>query len=112
MSLWRSGSAGGRRVDPNLKSRSCAASQRHAQVIDIMHTHLGAGAAMVQPFFFCASDHSTEPGHALNRLWLVAHRGGLGLRAAEFIETPTFHLRVEHFQGSAAGVDLIVMREI
>jgi len=62
MSLWRSGSAGGRRVDPNLKSRSCAASQRHPQVIDIMHTHLGAGAAMVQAFFFCSSNHSIEPG--------------------------------------------------
>jgi hypothetical protein len=30
-------------------------------LIAVMHTHLGAGAAMVQPFFFCASDHSTEP---------------------------------------------------
>ena len=30
----------------------------------------------------------------------------------EFVEAPTFHLRVEHFQGSAAGVDLVVMREI
>ena len=56
--------------------------------------------------------HRTGLGHALNRLWLVARRGGRGLRAAEFIETPTFHLRVEHFQGSAAGIDLIVMREI
>jgi hypothetical protein len=25
-------------------------------------THLGAGDTMVQPFFFCASNHSTEPG--------------------------------------------------
>jgi hypothetical protein len=49
-------------VDPNLKSRSRAASQRYAQVIDIRHTHLGSGAAMVQPFFFCASNHSIEPG--------------------------------------------------
>jgi hypothetical protein len=31
-------------------------------LIAVMHTHLGAGAAMVQPYFFCASDHSTEPG--------------------------------------------------
>ena len=37
---------------------------RYAQFIDIMHTHLGAGA-MVQPFFCCAathSNHSVEPG--------------------------------------------------
>jgi hypothetical protein len=26
------------------------------------NTHLGAGAAMVQPFFSCAWNHSTEPG--------------------------------------------------
>ena len=32
--------------------------------------------------------------------------------AAQFIETPTVHMRVEHFEGSAAGVDLIVMRKI
>jgi hypothetical protein len=48
-------------TDPNV-NLSPAPSQRYVQVIDIMHTHLGAGAAMVQPFFFCASDHSTEPG--------------------------------------------------
>jgi len=27
-----------------------------------LHTHLGAVAAMVQPFFFSASNHSIEPG--------------------------------------------------
>ena len=48
-------------TDPNL-NLSPAPSQRYVQVIDIMHTHLGAGAAMAQPFFFCASDHSIEPG--------------------------------------------------
>jgi hypothetical protein len=37
-------------------------SQRYAQVIDITHVHLGAGAAVVQAFFFCASNHSIEPG--------------------------------------------------
>jgi hypothetical protein len=31
-------------------------------VIDIAHVHLGAGAALVQPLFFCAANHSTEPG--------------------------------------------------
>ena len=33
-----------------------------AQVIAVTHTHLGAGAAMVQPFFSRASSHSIEPG--------------------------------------------------
>ena len=44
-------------ADQNLKSPS-----PRFQVIEIMHTHLGAAAAMVQPFFFCASNHSIEPG--------------------------------------------------
>ena len=41
---------------------------RYAQFIDIMHTHLGAGA-MVQSFFCCAathSNHSTEPGWGMD----------------------------------------------
>jgi hypothetical protein len=49
-------------ANATLKFPSRAASQRYAQVIAVMQIHLGAGAAMVQPFFFCASDHSTEPG--------------------------------------------------
>ena len=48
----------------------------------------------------------------MNRLWLVALRGGLCLPAEEFVGAPTIHVRVEHFQGAAAGVDLIVMRKI
>jgi hypothetical protein len=28
----------------------------------LAYTHLGAGAAMVQPFFSCALSHSTELG--------------------------------------------------
>src|SRR5215472_10786871 len=56
--------------------------------------------------------HRTGLGHGLNRLWLVARRGGLVLRAVEFEEARAFHLQIEHFQGSAAGVDLIVMRKI
>ena len=31
------------------------------------------------------------------------------LPAHQFVKTPTLHLRVEHFQGSAAGIDLVVM---
>jgi hypothetical protein len=34
------------------------------------------------------------------------------LPAVEFIDAPTIHVRIEHFGGSAAGVDLIVMRKI
>ena len=36
----------------------------------------------------------------------------LRLLAHEFVVAPALHLRVEHFQGSAAGVDLVVMGEI
>ena len=48
----------------------------------------------------------------MNRLWLAALGGGFCLLAVELVNPPTFHLRVEHFQGSAARVDLVVMREI
>src|SRR6202011_4500300 len=34
-----------------------------------------------------------------------------GLLAIEFIDAPAVHVRIEHFQGSATGVDLIVMGE-
>jgi hypothetical protein len=36
----------------------------------------------------------------------------LGLLAHELIKSPALHWGIEHFQGSAAGVDLVVMREI
>jgi hypothetical protein len=32
--------------------------------------------------------------------------------AGEFMVAPAVHLRIEHFQGPAAGVDLVVMGEI
>jgi hypothetical protein len=36
----------------------------------------------------------------------------LGLPAIEFIEAPAIYFRMEHLQGSAAGIDLIVMGKI
>ena len=53
-----------RELDSNLRSLSKPEIllPRYAQVIHIMQTYLGAGAAMVQPFFCGASNHSTEPG--------------------------------------------------
>src|ERR1700730_14664564 len=36
----------------------------------------------------------------------------LGLLAVEFIDAVPLHVGIEHFQGSAAGVDLVVMGEI
>jgi len=48
----------------------------------------------------------------LNCLWLAALGVGFYLPAEEFVEGPALHLRIEHFQGSAAGVDLVVMRKI
>ena len=62
MSRWRSGPQGWAGANPTLKFPSRVASQRYAQVIAVMHTDLGAGAAMVQPWFSCASNHSIEPG--------------------------------------------------
>jgi hypothetical protein len=101
-------------TDPNRKSRSRAASQRYAQVIDIRHTHLSAGRPHGSAFLLLRLEplHRARLGHELNRLWLVALRGGLCFLAVEFVEAITIHLRIEHFECSAAGVDLIVMREI
>jgi len=50
----------------------------------------------------------------LGRFWFAALLGAqlLGLPAGGFIEAPALHLGIEHFQGSAAGVDLVVMGEI
>jgi|SRR6516165_4505335 len=56
--------------------------------------------------------HRTGLGHGLYRLWLAALGVGFCLPAEEFVEAPALHLRIEQFQGSAAGVDLVVMREI
>ena len=49
-------------------------------------------------------------GFARLRLTLLLER--LSLPADQLVKTPALHLRVEHFQGSAAGVDLVVMGEI
>jgi hypothetical protein len=49
-------------------------------------------------------------GFARLRLTLLLEL--LRLLAHQFVKTPALHLRVEHFQGSAAGVDLVVMGEI
>src|SRR5205814_2270401 len=49
-------------------------------------------------------------GFARFRLTLLLER--LRLPAHPLVKTPALHLRVEHFQGSAAGVYLVVMGEI
>jgi hypothetical protein len=36
----------------------------------------------------------------------------LGLLAIELIDAPALHVGIEHFQGPATGVDLVVMGEI
>jgi hypothetical protein len=35
-----------------------------------------------------------------------------GLSPIELIDAPALHLGIEHFQGSAAGIDLVVMGKI
>jgi hypothetical protein len=60
--------AGG--ANPTLKFPSRAASQRYAQVIAVVHTHLGAGVVVVQPFFFCASyTPPSQSGARRTPLW-------------------------------------------
>src|SRR5207245_11507875 len=48
-------------------------------------------------------------GHLTARLVLGPQL--FGLLAVELIEAPAVHVRIEHLQGSATGVDLIVMGE-
>jgi hypothetical protein len=50
----------------------------------------------------------------LGGLWFAALLGGqlLGLPAGGFKDAPALHVGIGHFQGSAAGVDLVVMGEI
>ena len=57
-----------------------------------------------------------EPGaHAgsgRSRCYLALGLQLLGPPASGFKETPALHIGIEHFQGSAASVDLVVMGEI
>jgi hypothetical protein len=46
------------------------------------------------------------------RLALLLGAQPLDLPAGGFKDAPAVHLGIEHFQGSAAGVDLVVMGEI
>ena len=98
-------------ADPNLKSPPAA--QRYARVYRHRANTSWRGShgsafllLRLEPL------HRAGLGHVLNRLWLAALCGGRCLLFVEFVDVPTFDLRVEHFQGSAAGVDLIVMCEI
>jgi hypothetical protein len=50
------------------------------------------------------------PAVASNPLLICAQL--LGLLPIELVDAPTVHLWIEHFQGSAADVDLIVMGEV
>jgi hypothetical protein len=45
-------------------------------------------------------------------LRLAALLGDFSFLASKFQDAPAGDLRIEHFQGSAAGIDLVVMGEI
>ena len=77
-----------------------------------------AGATWVQLDLFCAASHSMEPmAHSVWRVESPRHRA---LRSASSCsalwraasKAPALHVRIEHFQGPPAGVDLVVMGEI
>src|SRR6516162_4530508 len=66
-------------------------------------------------FFLCVEPfHGARGGIGWGGLRLSLLRGEdlLGLLAHEFISAPARHWGIEHFQGSAAGIDLVVMGEI
>src|SRR6516225_12075692 len=117
MSLWRSGpqvlGEYGSKPQVSLPRRLpavCSGYRHHA-------LHISAREA---PWFSLSSSaprptRTTPSSQAGARIEQVvaccAPRRPL-LAVGRVCRGPTFHLRIEHFQGSAAGVDLIVMREI
>jgi hypothetical protein len=68
MSRWRSGPQGWASANPTLEFPSRATSQRYAQVIAIMHTHLGAGRHG-SAFLLLRLDplHRARLGHGLKK---------------------------------------------
>src|SRR5690242_13035344 len=83
--------------------RQCASRARDHSCLDLT---LAPRLLLGLPF-----DRAGGPlGFARFRLALLLER--LRLPAHQFVKTPALHLRVEHFQGAAAGVDLVVMGEL
>src|SRR3984893_425657 len=56
--------------------------------------------------------HGAAGVYGFAGLWFALLLGGLPLPADELVEAPASHLRIAHLQGSAAGVDLVVMGKI
>src|SRR5882762_10233440 len=86
----------------------------HAKRPEDSCIHFGAGTA-VQLDLFCSASHSMEPGPMwVGRAPMCLALGLqlLVLPSSEFIGAPTLHVGIEHFQGPAAGVDLVVMSEV
>jgi len=75
-----------------------------------VQTRCGGGSARFvfrgEPF------HRAGGGYGLRGLRLAALLGCFQFPASQFQDAPARDLRVEHFQGAAAGIDLIVMGEI
>src|SRR5437763_7791525 len=56
--------------------------------------------------------HGAGGPYGWDGLRFAAPLGRLHALARELVEAPAVHSRIEHFQGSAAGIDLVVMGEI
>src|SRR6266446_5124801 len=76
-----------------------------------------AGTTALQIFLFGFQRHGAGGPCGLDGLSHLTPRLALGLQlfgllAIEFIDAPAVHVGIEHLQGSATGVDLIVMGEL
>src|SRR5215467_6950476 len=81
-------------------SRSSAQARRLARVFQFL--------LQGQPFHGAAG----RIGWGALRFALLRGTDRLGVLARDFIGGPAPHWRIEHFQGAAAGVDLVVMGKI
>jgi hypothetical protein len=98
-----------------LREVGCGAL-RKAPPEDTVRKRVGA-TAVPQLDLSCSACHSIEPGaqfgfDGCRPTSLLLGTEGLGLLPIEFIDAPALHLGIEHFQRSAAGIDLVVMGKL
>src|SRR3984893_8427586 len=88
----------------------------HARRPEDSCAHFGAGTAGSARFALLGEPfHGANGPSGLGGLRFVAlllSEQLLGLLAVELIDAVALHVRIEHFQGPTAGVDLVVMGEI
>jgi hypothetical protein len=78
--------------------------------LEIPRVENSAPAPAVHLDLFCSASHSIEP--MVYMIWVGSFLGLLRAPTTQFKAAPALHVRIKHFQGSAAAIDLVVMSEI